>query len=125
MKTILSVIAGSMKILTASPSFANTPSQVPDALRADEAAIQNLAKIWEHSWNRRDAAGLASIMDTNVVFVSVLGPDTPGQGRGGRAAFEAGHAAILKGPFANSIWTTESVSVVRWLRPDIAVAHVV
>jgi uncharacterized protein (TIGR02246 family) len=106
------------------PAPAATPAVTATERQADEAAIRKLGRVWQDSWNARDAAGLASIMDEGVVFVSVLGPDTPGQGRGGREAFEAGHAAILKTAFANSSWTTEDVTVVRWLRPDIAVAHV-
>lgn len=99
----------------------------PAATRATDAAeIRALGTAWQDAWNRRDAAGLAAIMDEDVVFVSVLGPDTPGYGRGGRAAFQAGHAAILASPmFADSRWTTEQVEIVRWLTPDIAVAHVV
>lgn len=92
---------------------------------ADEADIRTLAQIWQDSWNKRDAEGLASIMDPKLIFVSVQGPDTPGFGRGGRDAFKAGHAAILKTMFADSVWTNEDVKVVRWLGPDIAVAHVV
>jgi uncharacterized protein (TIGR02246 family) len=92
---------------------------------ADEAAIRRLGAAWEAAWNRRDAAGLAGIMDDELVFVSVQGPDTPGMGRGGREAFRAGHAAILPTMFADSRWMTEEVTVVRWLGPDLAAAHVV
>lgn len=110
----------------AAPSLAQ--QQVPAASReriADEAAIKRLGAIWEDSWNRRDAAGLASVMDPRVVFVSVLGPDTPEQGRGGREAFQKAHAAMLASPmFANSRWTNRDVAIVRWLTPDVAVAHV-
>jgi uncharacterized protein (TIGR02246 family) len=91
----------------------------------DEAAIRQLAATWQDAWNRRNADDLASIMDPNVVFVSVLGPETPTFGRGGRDAFRAAHASMLPTMFANSRWTNESVTVVRWLRPDVAVAHVV
>ncbi len=93
--------------------------------RPDELAIRSLAKVWEEAWNRRDANGLASIMDPRLVFVSVKGPETPGFGRGGRDAFRAGHEVILRSMFADSQWTTEDVTVVRWLRPDIAIVHVV
>lgn len=108
-----------------SPTPPAEPAAASVQSKADEAAIRELGQIWQDSWNRRDAAGLASIMDTDLVFVSVLGPNTPGFGRGGRAAFEAGHAALFKAMFADSRWITEDVTVVRWLRPDIAIAHVV
>ncbi len=64
-------------------------------------------------------------MDPNVVFVSVLGPDTPAFGRGGRDAFRAAHATMMSTMFADSHWTNESVTIVRWLRPDVALVHVV
>jgi uncharacterized protein (TIGR02246 family) len=92
---------------------------------AEEAAIRELAMVWQRAWNGRDADGLASIMDPALVFVSVQGPDTPGFGRSGRDDFRRAHAAILPTMFANSVWTNEEVKVVRWLSPDIAVAHVV
>ncbi|MGF7152138.1 uncharacterized protein (TIGR02246 family) [Sphingomonas zeicaulis] len=99
-------------------------AQVSDRT-TDEMAIKRLASTWEMSWNKRDAAGLASIMDPEIVFVSVLGPDTPGHGRGGRAAFQAAHSAMLTSSmFSDSHWTNQNVSVVRWLAPDIAVVHV-
>ena len=92
---------------------------------ADEAAIKRLGYAWQDAWNKRDAAGLAALADPDLVFVSVLGPDTPGHGRGGREAFRAAHAQMLLTAFSDSRWTTREVNVVRWLRPDIAVAHVV
>jgi uncharacterized protein (TIGR02246 family) len=121
----LSLSAGFALLCSSLALSAGAPGETPIERRADEAAIKQLGRVWQDSWNSRDAAGLASIMDADVVFVSVLGPETPGLGRGGREAFKAGHAAILRSAFANSIWTTEDVSVVRWLRPDIAIAHVV
>lgn len=110
-------------LVTTQPATAQTAPA--DHHQADEAAIRALAQTWQEAWNKRDAEGLASIMDPKLVFVSVQGPDTPGFGRGGREAFKAGHAAILKTMFADSVWTNEDVKVVRWLRPDIAVVHVV
>lgn len=97
----------------------------PTDHQADRAEIAKLGTIWQEAWNRRDAAGLASIMDEKVNFVSVLGPDTPGFGLpGDRNAFQAGHAALLKNMFDKSAWTTKSVAVVRFLRPDVAIAPV-
>lgn len=79
---------------------------------------------WQEAWNARDAAALAALMAPDATFVSVLGPDTPGYGRGGRAGFQAGHAAIFRSMFGDSRWTTKEVTVVKWLRPDIAIAQV-
>lgn len=57
--------------------------------------------------------------------MSVQGPDTPGFGRGGRAAAQAGHAPLFRFAFADSVWKTTRTDVVRFLGPDVAVAHVV
>lgn len=125
MNVVVSLLACLALAGAEGPAPTAGPPAAPVQTAADEAAIRELGQIWQEAWNRRDAAGLASIMDADLVFVSVLGPDTPGFGRGGRKAFEAGHAALLKAMFAESRWTTEDVTVVRWLRPDIAIAHVV
>lgn len=125
MKIAVPLLVVLAQIVPSHPVSAAPPAVAPMASEADEVAIRALAQTWQDAWNRRDAVGLASIMDPDLVFVSVLGPDTPGFGRGGRGAFQAGHAAILKTMFADSIWTNEEVKVVRWLRPDIAVVHVV
>jgi uncharacterized protein (TIGR02246 family) len=119
--------AGAAILLLTSMTQVGSRAVAPAAQEgtADEGAVKRLGTVWQESWNRRDAAGLASIMDEDVVFVSVLGPDTPGQGRGGRAAFQAAHAAMLKAPpFADSMWTTREVKVVRRLGSDVMVAHV-
>ncbi len=97
----------------------------PTGNEADVAAIKNLAAVWQEAWNRRDAAKLASIMDERVTFVSVLGPDTPSYGRGNKASFQASHDQLLKTMFANSVWNTKQVNIVRFVRPDIAIAQVV
>lgn len=122
------ILCFALAVLSGTPlaQTPQTPASVQSNRVTDEAAIKQLGTAWQDAWNARDAAGLAAIMDQQVVFVSVLGPDTPGFGRGGREAFRAAHAAMLASPmFAQSRWTTRDVTVVRWLSPDIAVAHVV
>lgn len=105
--------------------LAGPPSLAATDRAGDEAAIKSLGAAWQTAWNRRDAEGLGAILAPDASFVSVLGPDTPGLGRGGRAAFQAAHAAILKSPmFASSQWTTTRVDVLRFLGPDAAVAQV-
>ena len=121
------VLALLLALGAVAPLHARPQAAAPPAGRvADEAAIKRLGTAWQDAWNKHDAAGLAAIMDPQVVFVSVLGPDTPGQGRGGREAFRQAHAAMLAEPmFAGSRWVKKDVAVVRWLSPDVAVAHVV
>ena len=92
---------------------------------ADVAAIQAMGGAWQRAWNARDARALGALFDADATFVSVLGPDTPGFGRGGRKAFEEAHAALLRSPmFADSAWTTRQVDIVRLVRPDVAIAQV-
>ncbi|MBY0519179.1 MAG: SgcJ/EcaC family oxidoreductase [Sphingomonas sp.] len=127
MKSLILIAAATLLPTTLCSAALPAAAQVQPSAdhAAEEAEIRALAQTWQDSWNKRDAEGLASIMDPRLVFVSVQGPDTPGFGRGGREAFKAGHAAIMKTMFADSVWTNEDVKVVRWLRPDIAVVHVV
>ena len=117
---IAAIVLASGALLCGGPARAAPPPQT-----ADMAAIQALGQTWQQAWNARDAAALGALFDPDATFVSVLGPDTPGHGRGGRAAFQEAHAALLKSPmFANSAWTTRQVDVVRFLGPNVAVAQV-
>lgn len=103
----------------------NAPAVAREDRASDEAAIKALGVVWQDAWNSRDAAVLGAILAPDATFVSVLGPDTPGGGRGGRAAFQAAHALMLKSPmFANSRWTTRRVDVLRFIGPNAAVAQV-
>lgn len=125
---MLRLLATVLLLSTPVAAIAAAPAPIPVTTDrvADEAAIKALGIAWQDAWNKRDAAGLAAIMDPQVTFVSVLGPDTPGHGRRGRDSFRNSHAAMLEGPmFSNSTWTTKDVTIVRWLTPDIAIAHVV
>jgi uncharacterized protein (TIGR02246 family) len=92
--------------------------QTPAA--ADEAAIVQLGKTWENAWNSRDAHALASLLAEDADFVTVLGPNGWLKGR---ARFESVHAGMFPRLFSKSVWTTKEVQV-RFLRPDIAIAHV-
>ena len=95
-----------------------TAAQTPAA--ADEAAIVQLGKTWENAWNSRDAHALASLLAEDADFVTVLGPNGWLKGR---ARFESVHAGMFPRLFSKSVWTTKEVQV-RFLRPDIAIAHV-
>lgn len=122
------MIRRSLLALSLAPTllFVSPASAQPSGSPADVAAIQALGQSWQTAWNARDAAQLGAIMASDSVFVSVLGPDTPGFGRGGRGPFQAAHAGLLKSPmFADSVWTTRQVDVVKFLTPDVAVAQVV
>lgn len=90
----------------------------------DEQAIGALASRWEEGWNKRDAEMLGSIMAENVDFVSVRGPDSRGwDASRGRQDFINGHTKVFTTLFDESHWTTTGVDI-RFLRSDVAVAHV-
>jgi uncharacterized protein (TIGR02246 family) len=93
--------------------------------QADEQAIRELAATWEQAWNQRDADLLGSILAENVDWVSVAGPDGRGWGETrGRRGFIAAHTQLLDTLFAESHWTNTAMDI-RFLRPDVAVTHVV
>jgi len=100
--------------LPAIPALAQTPAG------GDETAIVQLGKAWQDAWNSRDAHALASLLAEDADFVTVLGPNGWLKGR---ARFESVHAGMFPRFFSKSVWTTKDVQV-RFLRPDIAIAHV-
>ena len=87
---------------------------------ADSAAIVQLGTSWQNAWNTRDADALASLLAEDADFVTVLGPNGWLKGR---ARFDSVHARMFPRLFSKSVWTMKEVNV-RFLRPDIAIAHV-
>ena len=88
---------------------------------ADRKAIEAIAASFQHSWNRHDMDGLASLMAEDVDFVTVVGA------RGwekGRKEFKEGHAEVHKTMFKDSVLTIIETHI-KFIRPDIAIAHVV
>jgi uncharacterized protein (TIGR02246 family) len=98
------------------PAFADEKA---DRAR-DEAAIKQVAMAWQEGWNKHDAAGLAALLVEDVDFVTVVGPEGWLKGR---KKFQDYTAEIHKRYFKDSVWTTKETRV-RFLRPDVAVAHV-
>ena len=86
----------------------------------DEEAIKQVAKAWQEGWNKHDAAALAVLLAEDVDFVTVVGPEGWFKGREKNQEYLA---EIHKRYFRDSVWTTKETHV-RFLRPDVAVAHV-
>jgi uncharacterized protein (TIGR02246 family) len=86
----------------------------------DEALIRRIAQDWQDAWNRHDADALASRLVEDVDFVTVLGPSGWMKGR---EQFKDAHARMHRTLFVESVWTTRA-TFVRFLRPDLAIAHV-
>jgi uncharacterized protein (TIGR02246 family) len=87
---------------------------------ADRKAIEAIAASFQHSWNRHDMDGLASLMAEDVDFVTVVGA------RGwekGRKEFKEGHAEVHKTMFKDSVLTIKETPL-KFIRPDIAIAHI-
>ncbi|MEQ1905743.1 MAG: SgcJ/EcaC family oxidoreductase [Pirellulaceae bacterium] len=86
----------------------------------DRAAIEALGKRWQETWNRHDMDALSTLPAEDVDFVTVGGP------KGwlkGRTQLRDDHAAKHKTRFKDSVWTTKEMHI-KFLRPDLAVAHV-
>jgi uncharacterized protein (TIGR02246 family) len=86
----------------------------------DRAANESLGKRWQEMWNRHDMDALSMLLAEDVDFVTVGGP------KGwlkGRTQLRDDHAAKHKTRFKDSVWTTKEMHI-KFLRPDLAVAHV-
>jgi uncharacterized protein (TIGR02246 family) len=94
---------------------------VPSALlaqtKADEAAARHVPQAFAAAWAQHDGHQLAKIMSDDVDFVNV-----GGDWLHGRADFEIYHSRLLSGRFKESTLTPRD-TVVRFLRPDLALLH--
>lgn len=84
----------------------------------DEAAIRQIVRQMEEGWNAHDGKAFAAPFATDADYVIVNGMKIKG-----REAIEEGHARIFSTIYKDSR-NAASVLGVRFLRPDVAVAHV-
>jgi len=105
-------------VLASSPWTASHRAQT--AQSSDSAAIVQLGAAWQNAWNTRNADALTALLTEDADFVTVLGPNGWLKGR---ARFDSVHTRMFPRYFNRSTWTTKNVEV-RFLRPDIAIAHV-
>jgi uncharacterized protein (TIGR02246 family) len=87
------------------------------AASADELAIQQVEERWQDAWNRHDMDTLSGLFTDDADFVQVNGRRWHGP-----AEIKANHAAVHQMMFKDSVWTNLKFDV-RFLKPDIAVAH--
>ena len=85
--------------------------------KADEEAVRRLPQAFSDAWAKHDGHELAQIMADDVDFVTVATTYLHG-----RADFEKFHVRLLAGRFKRSSITPLETTV-RFLRPDMAVAH--
>jgi uncharacterized protein (TIGR02246 family) len=85
---------------------------------ADEEAIRQIVKQVEDGWNAHDGKAFAAPFATDADYVVVNGMTIKG-----RDEIEKGHTAIFTTIYKES-HNVATVKGVRFLRPDVAVAHV-
>lgn len=102
--------------------FASFPAsnyaQTPSTANTDEAAIRQIVKQVEDAWNAHDGKAFAAPFATDADYVVVNGMYVKG-----RQAIEGGHTAIFTTIYKDS-HNVATIKSVRFLRPDVAVAHV-
>jgi uncharacterized protein (TIGR02246 family) len=85
--------------------------------QSGEAAVRNIPQLFAAAWAKHDGHELAKIMSEDVDFVNV-----GGDWLHGRSDFELYHSRLLSGRFKEST-IVPLETVVRFLRPDLAVLH--
>ena len=84
----------------------------------DEKAIRDVQVHWDDAWNRNDVQALAALVAEDVRFVNVAG-----QVLGSRTEFEQLQTRTHAMQFKESVRTVTATDI-KFLTPDIAVAHV-
>jgi uncharacterized protein (TIGR02246 family) len=96
-----------------------TVGQTAVAGRAeDEKAVRNAIAGLVQSWNSHDMKSFAQLCAEDCDYVNISGTDEKG-----RAEIERHHTEIHAGKYKDSHLTATSLTV-RFLRPDVALAHV-
>jgi uncharacterized protein (TIGR02246 family) len=80
--------------------------------------IDGLVSAWADAWNRHDMQAASALVALDVDFVNVLGRWLKGRGE-----FLTYHQQLHATQMRNSIWTNLNHEV-RFLRDDLAIAHV-
>ncbi len=89
-----------------------------DSYAADEAALRASVKQLETGWNTKSGAVFAKPFAEDADYVVINGSYLKG-----RAAIESGHQRIFDTIYKDTNITL-TVKQIRFLRPDVAVAHV-
>lgn len=93
-------------------------AQAPQGAGSDEAAIRQIVQQVQDGWNAHDGKAFAAPFATDADYVVVNGLYLKG-----REAIEQGHTQIFSTIYKESK-NAATVKSVRFLRPDVAVAHV-
>jgi uncharacterized protein (TIGR02246 family) len=94
-------------------------SVMPETNAADEASIRENVSQMEFGWNTKSGALFAKPFAVDADYVVVNGMHLRG-----REAIDQGHQRIFDTFYKNSTLSL-SIKQIRFLRPDVAVVHVV
>ncbi len=104
-------------ILALAAQPVRTQTKANDAARK---AVEAIAATFQAAWNRHDMDGLAALVAEDVDYVTVVGAR---DWEKGRKEFKERHAEVHQTMFRESVLTIKETHV-KFLRPDIALAHV-
>ena len=99
-------------------SFQVSSAQTTQKSGSDEEAIRQVVKQVQDGWNAHDGKAFAAPFTTDADYVVVNGMQIKG-----RDEIEKGHTMIFTTIYKES-HNVATVKSVRFLRPDVAVAHV-
>lgn len=99
-------------------TFAASSLYAQDSRSADEAAIRENVKQMESGWNTKSGALFAKPFAEDADYVVINGMYIKG-----RKTIETGHQQIFDTIYKDTT-VTLNVKQIRFLRPDVAVAHV-
>jgi uncharacterized protein (TIGR02246 family) len=107
-----------MRVVLALTVLALAVSPVSATQADEENAITDIQARWDDAWNRHDVKALSSLVAEDVRFVNVAGVVLTGRGE-----FEALQSRTHAMQFKESVRTVSGTAI-KFLTPDIAVAHV-
>jgi uncharacterized protein (TIGR02246 family) len=114
MKTRIAMVAAGLMCLTAA-ALSQEAKVSPRA--AERAQILSILARWEDAWNQHDMQGFASLFHEDGIWILWTGDVWSG-----RSPIEAGHAAVHKTVFRNSI-QRERLEELTFVGTDAAVVR--
>ncbi|HKG23404.1 MAG TPA: SgcJ/EcaC family oxidoreductase [Blastocatellia bacterium] len=114
MRTVITALTLLISMAAASAGQQARPGARPE----DEAAIRKIVSRLQDGWNAGDGKAFASPFAVDADYVIINGARIKG-----RDAIDSGHQRIFDTIYKNSN-NTASLQSIRFIRDDIAVAHV-
>jgi uncharacterized protein (TIGR02246 family) len=111
--TLVFVVSCLLCVVCASASQGSPPAD----RASDREKITSILRLWEEAWNSHDMHAFAGLFHEDGTWVLFTGEVWKG-----RAAIEAGHAAVHKTIFRNSV-QRERLEELTFVGPDAAVVR--